>query len=110
MLRDGFETTEWFVRRVNGGDADLKAGRVMSTQEVLAVIEAARFPWPPLAAGPYPLRAGFLRAFYALNERLKQATSMNDGGNHDPLGNRLRCLDDFRGDRPGIPDRVALDV
>ena len=42
VLRDGFEYTEWFVRQVNEGDADLKAGRVMSTEEVLAVIEKQR--------------------------------------------------------------------
>lgn len=42
VLRDGFEYTEWFVRRVNEGDADLKAGPVMSTQEVLSVIEKQR--------------------------------------------------------------------
>ena len=42
VLRDGFEYTEWFVRQVNEGDADLKAGRVMSTEEVLSVIEKQR--------------------------------------------------------------------
>lgn len=42
VLRDGFEYTEWFVRQVNEGDADLKAGRVMSTQEVLELIERQR--------------------------------------------------------------------
>ena len=42
VLRDGFEYTEWFVRQVNEGDAELKAGRVMSTEEVLAVIEKQR--------------------------------------------------------------------
>lgn len=42
VLRDGFEYTEWFVRQVNEGDADLKAGRVMSTEEVLAQIERQR--------------------------------------------------------------------
>lgn len=42
VLRDGFEYTEWFVRQVNVGDADLKAGRIMSTEEVLAVIEKQR--------------------------------------------------------------------
>jgi len=42
VLRDGFEYTEWFVRRVNEGDADLKAGRVMSTQGVLSLIEKQR--------------------------------------------------------------------
>lgn len=40
--RNGFEYTEWFVRQVNEGDADLKAGRVMSTEEVLSVIEKQR--------------------------------------------------------------------
>lgn len=39
VLRDGFEYTEWFVRQVNEGDADLKAGRVMSSEEVLSLIE-----------------------------------------------------------------------
>ncbi|MEO8716651.1 MAG: hypothetical protein ABI423_00345 [Burkholderiales bacterium] len=42
VLRDGFEYTEWFVRQVNEGEADLKAGRVMSTAEVLAQIERQR--------------------------------------------------------------------
>ncbi len=42
VLRDGFEYTEWFVRRVNEGDADLKAGRAMSSEEVLSVIEKQR--------------------------------------------------------------------
>lgn len=42
VLRDGFEYTEWFVRQVNEGDADLQAGRVMSTEEVFAVIEKQR--------------------------------------------------------------------
>jgi predicted transcriptional regulator len=42
VLRDGFEYTVWFVRRVNEGDADLKAGRVMSTQELLSAIEKQR--------------------------------------------------------------------
>jgi predicted transcriptional regulator len=42
VRRDGFEYTEWFVRRVNEGDADLKAGRVMSTQELLSAIEKQR--------------------------------------------------------------------
>ncbi len=42
VLRDGFEYTEWFVRQVNEGDADLKAGRAMSTEEVLSVIEQQR--------------------------------------------------------------------
>jgi len=42
VLRDGFEVTEWFVRRVNEGDADLKAGRVMSTEEVLSLIAKQR--------------------------------------------------------------------
>ncbi len=42
VLRDGFEYTEWFVRQVNEGDTDLRAGRVMSTEEVLAVIEKQR--------------------------------------------------------------------
>jgi predicted transcriptional regulator len=42
VLRDGFEYTEWFVRQVNEGEADLKAGRVMSTAEVLALIERQR--------------------------------------------------------------------
>jgi len=36
VLRDGFDYTEWFVRRVNDGEADLKAGRVSSTTAVLA--------------------------------------------------------------------------
>lgn len=40
--RDGFEYTEWFVRQVNEGDADLKAGRAMSSEEVLSVIEKQR--------------------------------------------------------------------
>ena len=35
VLRDGFDYTEWFVRRVNEGEADLKAGRVSSTTAVL---------------------------------------------------------------------------
>jgi predicted transcriptional regulator len=42
VLRDGFEYTEWFVRQVNEGEADLKAGQVMSTAEVLALIERQR--------------------------------------------------------------------
>ena len=42
VLRDGFEYTEWFVRQVNEGDADLKAGRAMSSEEVLSVIEKQR--------------------------------------------------------------------
>lgn len=42
VLRDGFEYTEWFVRQVNEGDADLKAGRVMSTEEVLSLIAKQR--------------------------------------------------------------------
>jgi predicted transcriptional regulator len=42
VLRDGFEYTEWFVRQVNEGEADLKAGRVMSTEEVLSLIERQR--------------------------------------------------------------------
>ena len=42
VLRDGFEYTEWFVRQVNEGEADLKAGRVMSTEEVLSLIEKQR--------------------------------------------------------------------
>ena len=42
VLRDGFEYTEWFVRQVNEGDVDLKAGRVMSTEEVLSAIEKQR--------------------------------------------------------------------
>jgi predicted transcriptional regulator len=42
VLRDGFEYTEWLVRQVNEGDADLKAGRVLSTEEVLAQIERQR--------------------------------------------------------------------
>jgi len=42
VLRDGFEYTEWFVRRVNEGDADLKAGRAMRSEEVLSVIEKQR--------------------------------------------------------------------
>jgi len=42
VLRDGFEVTEWFVRQVNEGDADLKAGRVMSTEEVLSLIAKQR--------------------------------------------------------------------
>lgn len=42
VLRDGFEYTEWFVRQVNEGDADLKAGRIMSTEEVLSVIDKQR--------------------------------------------------------------------
>ena len=35
VLRDGFDYTEWFVRRFNEGEADLKAGRVSSTIAVL---------------------------------------------------------------------------
>ena len=35
VLRDGFGYTEWFVRRVNEGEADVKAGRVSSTTAVL---------------------------------------------------------------------------
>ncbi len=42
VLRDGFEYTEWFVRRVNEGDTDLRAGRMMSTEEVLSIIEKQR--------------------------------------------------------------------
>jgi len=42
VLRDGFEYTEWFVRQVNEGDADLKAGRMMSSEQVLSVIEKQR--------------------------------------------------------------------
>lgn len=42
VLRDGFEYTEWFVRQVNEGEADLRAGRVMSTAEVLSLIERQR--------------------------------------------------------------------
>jgi len=42
VLRDGFEYTAWLVRQVNEGDADFKAGRVMSTDEVLATIEKQR--------------------------------------------------------------------
>jgi predicted transcriptional regulator len=42
VLREGFEYTEWFVRQVNEGEADLKAGQVMSTAEVLALIERQR--------------------------------------------------------------------
>jgi len=42
VLRDGFEVTEWFVRQVNEGDADLKAGRVMSTEEVLSLLAKQR--------------------------------------------------------------------
>lgn len=42
VLRDEFEYTEWFVRQVNEGEADLKAGRVLSTQEVLSLIERQR--------------------------------------------------------------------
>ncbi len=42
VLREGFEYTEWFVRQINEGDTDLKAGRVMSTEEVLAIIEKQR--------------------------------------------------------------------
>ena len=42
VLRDGFDYTEWFVRQVNEGEADLKAGCVMSTAEVLALIERQR--------------------------------------------------------------------
>ena len=42
VLRDGFEYTEWFVRQVNDGDADRKAGRIMSSEEVLSVIEKQR--------------------------------------------------------------------
>ena len=42
VLRDGFDYTEWFVRRVKEGDADRKAGRVLSTKDVLAQIERQR--------------------------------------------------------------------
>jgi predicted transcriptional regulator len=42
VLRDGFEYTEWFVRQVKEGEADFKAGRVMSTDEVLQQIERQR--------------------------------------------------------------------
>ena len=42
VLRDGFEGTEWVGRQGNEDDADLKAGRVMSTEEVLSVIEKQR--------------------------------------------------------------------
>ncbi|MEX2197492.1 MAG: hypothetical protein WD886_01680 [Burkholderiales bacterium] len=42
VLRDGFEYTEWFVRQVNESEVDLRAGRVMSTAEVLALIEKQR--------------------------------------------------------------------
>lgn len=35
VLRDGFDYTEWFVRRVKEGEADLKAGRVSSTTALL---------------------------------------------------------------------------
>ena len=35
VLRDGFDYTEWFVRRVKEGEVDLKAGRVLSTTALL---------------------------------------------------------------------------
>lgn len=41
-LRDGFEYTQWFVRQVSERDADLKAGRVMTSEEVLSLIERQR--------------------------------------------------------------------
>ena len=57
VLRDGFDYTEWFVRRVNEGEADVKAGRVSSTTAVLTRSRAHPPPLPsPPPAQTEPLR------------------------------------------------------
>ena len=42
MLRDGFEYTEYKIRSVNEGLADLSAGRVMSLDQLKARVARRR--------------------------------------------------------------------